>query len=91
MIAFLALTLSSLMESIKVFPQFMSVLCITHTIEDILTKVPVECIFCLCIPPIVLLLVINGVSGLLDFRKPFGGGSKTPDIYGFGYASMRIF
>jgi hypothetical protein len=52
-------------------------------IEDILAKALVECIFCLYIPPIVLLLVTNGVSGILDFRKPFGGSSKTPDVYGF--------
>jgi hypothetical protein len=71
------------MESTKVFPQFMSVFSITYTIEDILAKALVECIFCLCIPPVVLLLVTNGVSGILDFRKPFGGGSKTPDVYGF--------
>jgi hypothetical protein len=54
-----------------------------HTIEDILAKAPVECISCFCIPPVVLLLVTNRVSGILDFQKPFGGGSKTPDIYGF--------
>jgi hypothetical protein len=36
--------------------------------------------FFLCIPPVVLLLITNGVSGILDFRKPFGGGSKTPDV-----------
>jgi hypothetical protein len=52
-------------------------------IEDILAKAPVECIFCFCIPPVLLLLVTNGVSGILDFGKPFGGGSKTHDIYGF--------
>jgi hypothetical protein len=83
MIAFLTLTLDSLMESTKVSPQFMSVFGITHTIEDILAKVPVERIFCFCISPVVLLLVTNGVSGILDFRKPFGGGSKTPNVYGF--------
>jgi hypothetical protein len=60
-------------------------------IEDILTKTLVECIFGLCIPPVVFLLVTNGVSGILDFRKPFGGGSKTPTSMASGYASMRIF
>jgi hypothetical protein len=72
----------------------MSVFCITHTIEDILAKAPVECVFCLCILPVVLLLVTNGVSGILDFRKPFGGGSKTPDVYGFEvrlYADFSIW
>jgi hypothetical protein len=83
MIAFLMLTPSSLMESTKVSPQFMSVFGIMHTIEDILAKAPVERIFCFCISPVVLLLVTNGVSGILDFRKPFNGGSKTPNIYGF--------
>jgi hypothetical protein len=83
MIVFLTLTLSSLMESTKVSPQFMSVFGITHTIEDILAKAPVERIFCFCIPPIVLLLVTNGVSGILNFRKPFGGGSKALNVYGF--------
>jgi hypothetical protein len=79
------------MESTKVFSQFMSIFCITHMIEDILAKALVECISCLCIPSVVLLLVTNGVSGILDFRKPFDGGSKTPDIYGSRYASMWIF
>jgi hypothetical protein len=52
-------------------------------IEDILVKALEECMFCLCIPPVVLLLVTTWVSGILDFGKPFGGGSKTPNIYGF--------
>jgi hypothetical protein len=83
MIAFLMLTLGSLMESTKVSPQFMSIFGITHMIEDIFAKAPVECIFCFCIPPVVLLLITNEVSRILDFRKPFGGGSKTPNVYGF--------
>jgi hypothetical protein len=81
--AFLTLTLGSLMESTKVSPQFMSVFGIMHMIEDILAKALVERIFCFYIPPVVLLLVTNGVNGILDFRKPFGGGSKTPNVYGF--------
>jgi hypothetical protein len=83
MIAFLTLTLGSLMESTKVSPQFMSVFGITHTIEDILPKPLVERIFCSCVPPVVLLLVTNGVWGILDFKKSLSGGSKTPNILGF--------
>jgi hypothetical protein len=61
----------------------MSVFGITHMIEDILAKALVERIFCFWIPLVVFLLITNGVSGILDFRKPFSGSSKTPSVYGF--------
>jgi hypothetical protein len=91
MIAFLTLTLSSLMESTKIFPQFMGVFCITHTIDDILTKALVECIFYLCIPPVVLLLVTYGVSVISDFRKPSVAALRHSTSIALRYASMWIF
>jgi hypothetical protein len=69
----------------------MSVFGITHMIKDVLTKAPIERIFCFCIPLVVLLLITNGVGGILDFRKPFSGGSKTPTPMTSRYASMQIF
>jgi hypothetical protein len=52
-------------------------------IEDILAKPLVERIFCSSVPPIILLLITNRMSGILDFRKSLGGGFKTPNIQGF--------